>query len=94
MESFDDRKMPTPLLGLIHCINSLLFTGIGGVTVYLYMNYSNNKSILSFYGIIMILACYIAAMVILYVILRLIFNRYIHYIYIRSYMSMLENPNI
>lgn len=85
MDYFDPTKMPTPLLAIINIISNIFFSIIGGIIVYLWNSLYSENSVLPYYGLLFLTACYITLIVLSYTILRAMYNRYVHYIELRLY---------
>jgi len=87
MEYFDASKMPTPLLATIITISNIFFTAIGCLIMYLWTRMDGNSVILPVYGLLIVLSAYITLLIISYVCVRAVFNRYVHYIHLRLFIQ-------
>lgn len=86
MEYFDSTKMPTPLMAFIITLSNIFFTVFGGVIIYLWQKMNDNSMSL-IYELLIVTCGYITFLIISYVLVRAIFNRYIHFLHLRLFVQ-------
>lgn len=84
METFDARKMPTPLLATTSMISNIIFSIIGGFWIYAWLELNKPDNNIALYGIIILSTCYITLIIVSYVILKWVFNKYIYTLHLRT----------